>query len=307
MTLLSVAQDTATNAENSVRLTEARLKGQVAPRTDLTQAQGVLADAQSSMAQQRTAIAQDLNALQQLVGAPVDTALLPKSVDELGPAFALIPAGVDSSVLLRRPDVMQAEYELKAANANIGVARAELFPDITITGLTGVASNALSALFKSGSYAYSAGANLDLPIFQAGAGMANVRLSKAQRDAAVATYEKAIQTAFHDTADALARQGTIDDQLTAERLSVTAAQDTVRLSDARYKAGVDSFLTNLVAQRSLFSARQSLANAQLTSATNRVALYQALGGGDGTVKLRYAGRQQASGPSRSQGATRRKS
>lgn len=281
-TLLAIAQDTAANAQNSVRLTQARLQGQVAPRTDLTQAQGVLADAQASIALQRTAIAQDLNALQQLVGAPIDPALLPKSVDELGAAFALIPAGVDSSVLLGRPDVMQAELTLKAANANIGAARAALFPNISITGLAGVASTALSSLFESGSYAYSAGANLGLPIFQAGAGVANVRLSKAQRDAALASYEKAIQVAFRDTADALARQGTIEDQLAAQRSSVAAAQDTSTLSEARYRAGVDSFLTSLVAQRSLFTARRSLTSVQLTSAVNRVALYQALGGGDGT-------------------------
>jgi multidrug efflux system outer membrane protein len=281
MTLLAIAQDTAANAQNSVRLTQARLEGQVAARTDLAQAQGVLSDAQASIALQRTAIAQDVNALQLLVGAPVDAGLLPKSVDEIGPAFALIPAGVDSSVLLARPDVMAAEYDLRAANADIGAARAALFPSISITGLAGVASNALSSLFESGAYAYSAGANLGLPIFQAGAGVAGVRLSQAQRDAAVASYERSIQAAFRDTADALARQGTIEDQLTAQRASVAAAQDTARLSEARYRAGVDSFLTSLVAQRQLFTARRALANVQLTSAVNRVDLYRALGGGAG--------------------------
>jgi multidrug efflux system outer membrane protein len=279
-TLLQIAQDTAANAQNSVRLTSARLAGKVAPRTDLSQAQGVLADAQARIAEQTTAIAQDLNALQLLLGAPVDPALLPKSIDETAAAFALIPAGVDSSVLLGRPDVIQAEYGLKAANANIGAARAALFPSISITGLAGVASSALTALFESGAFTYSAAANLSVPIFQGGAGVAGVAQSKAERNAALASYERAIQSAFRDTADALARQGTLEAQLTAQRAAVAAAQDTDRLTAARYRAGVDTFLTSLVAQRSLYSARQSLAAVELTSAINRVALYRALGGGD---------------------------
>jgi len=278
-TLLSVAEATAASAQKSVDLTQARLTGKVAPRTDLTQAQGVLADAQAAIAEQRTAVAQDLNALQLLVGAPVDVALLPKSVDELDAAFALLPAGVDSSVLLRRPDVIQAEYELRAANANIGAARAALFPTISLTGTVGLASNALSSLFSGGSYAYSAGANLALPIFQGGAGVAGVAGAKAQRDAALATYERSIQSAFRDVADALARQGTLQDQLTAQRNALTAAEDTDRLTDARYRAGVDTFLTSLVAQRSLYNARRAMASVLLTNAANRVAVYRALGGG----------------------------
>lgn len=277
-TLLAIAEDTAASAQNSVRLTQARLEGQVAPRTDLSQAQGVLADAQASIAEQKTAVAQDLNALQLLIGAPVDPALLPRSIDETDAAFALVPAGVDSSVLLRRPDVIQAEYALKAANANIGAARAALFPSISITGLAGVASGALNALFEGGAFTYSAGANLALPIFQGGAGMAGVAQSKAQRDAALASYEKAIQAAFRDTADALARQGTLETQLTAQRAALAAAQDVDRLTEARYRAGVDSFLTSLVAQRSLYAARRSMTAVQLTGAVNRVALYRALGG-----------------------------
>ena len=189
-----------------------------------------------------------------------------------------MPAGVDSSVLLRRPDVLQAEFELKAANANIGAARAALFPRITLTGLAGVASNALGSLFESGSYSYSAGANLALPIFQGGAGVAGVAQSKAERDAALASYERSIQAAFRDTADALARQGTLTAQMSAQTAALAAATDAARLTEARYRAGVDSFLTSLVAQRSLFSARRAMTNVQLTDAINRVALYRALGG-----------------------------
>ena len=276
--LLAIAKDTAANAQNSVRLTQARLEGKVAARTDLAQAQGVLADAQASIAEQTAAMAQDLNALQLLIGAPVDPALLPASIEDAGSAFALVPAGVDSSVLLRRPDVLQAEFELKAANANIGAARAALFPRITLTGLAGVASNALGSLFESGSYSYSAGANLALPIFQGGAGVAGVAQSKAERDAALASYERSIQAAFRDTADALARQGTLTAQMSAQTAALAAATDAARLTEARYRAGVDSFLTSLVAQRSLFSARRAMTNVQLTDAINRVALYRALGG-----------------------------
>lgn len=146
--LLAIARDTAASAQRSVTLTRARLEGGIAPRTDLRQAEQVLATAQADLAQQTTAVAQDVNALQLLVGAPIDTALLPKSIDEASPTIATLPAGLDSGILLRRPDVVQAEYELRAANAQIGAARAALFPRISLTGLVGFASTALSSLFS---------------------------------------------------------------------------------------------------------------------------------------------------------------
>ena len=276
--LLKIAQDTAANAENSVRLTRARLEGGIAPRTDLRQAEQVLEGARADLAQQRTALAQDVNALQLLVGAPIDPALLPASLDEAAPTIAELPAGLDSSVLLRRPDVVQAEYQLRAANAEIGAARAALFPRISLTGLLGLASNALTGLFSGDGFNWSAGASGDYSIFNAGAGRANVRLSEAQRDAAVATYERAIQSAFREVADALARRGTITEQLRATEAQANAAADTFRLTEARYRGGIDTFLSSLDAQRSLYSARRTLVATRLVQASNLVTLYRTLGG-----------------------------
>jgi len=276
--LLTIAQDTALSAEKSVRLTDARLRGGIAPRTDLRQAQQILETANADLAQQRTALAQDVNALQLLVGAPVEATLLPASIDQAQATIATLPAGVDSSVLLRRPDVVQAEYELRATNAEIGAARAALFPRISLTGLLGFASTALSSLFTGGAFNYSVAPSVSYPIFRAGAGIANVRYSQAQRDAALATYEKSIQTAFRETADALARQGTLADQLRANRNFAAAARDTLTLTNARYRGGIDTFLTSLDAQRSYYTAQRTLIATELVGATNKVTLYQVLGG-----------------------------
>jgi multidrug efflux system outer membrane protein len=276
--LLKIAQDTAASAQKSVELTQKRLNGGIAPRTDLRQAQLTLDTAKADVANQTTLLAQDVNALQLLVGAPIDPANLPNSIDEAGATLAELPAGLDSSILLRRPDVVEAEYQLRAANAEIGAARAALFPKISLTGLVGFVSNALGALFAGGAFNWQAGGAATYPIFRAGAGKANVDVTKAQRDAAVATYEKTIQTAFREVADALARRGTITDQLTATRDQLDAAADNYKLSDMRYRGGIDSYLDSLVAQRSLYSAQQTLINTQLIRASNMVTLYRALGG-----------------------------
>jgi multidrug efflux system outer membrane protein len=276
--LLRIAQDTAASAERSVQLTQARLRGGIAPRTDLRQAQQILFTAQSDLAELRTAVAQDVSALQLLVGAPIDPALLPGSVEEILPTVAAPPAGLDSTILLRRPDVVQAEYTLRAANAEIGAARADLFPRISLTGLVGFTSSALSALFSNGAFNYSVAPAVSYPIFRAGAGRAGVAYSQAQRDAALSDYERTIQIAFRETADALARQGTIVDQRVADGNLVDAAQDTFRLTEARYRGGVDTFLSSLDAQRSLYTAQRSLVATQLADASNRVTLYRVLGG-----------------------------
>jgi len=276
--LLKIARDTAASAQRSVTLTKARLDGGIAPRTDLDQASNVLQTALSDVAQQTTAVAQDVNALQLLVGAPVDPALLPGSIDEAAPTVAELPAGLDSGVLLRRPDVVQAEYELRATNAEIGAARAQLFPKVTLTTLLGFASSALTNLFSGGAFNYSVAPSASYPIFRAGAGKATVAQSEAQRDAALASYEKAIQTAFREVADALARRGTIADQERAQRALTAAASDNFKLSDARYRGGIDTFLNSLDAQRSLYAAQRSLVATELTKATNLVTLYRTLGG-----------------------------
>ena len=288
--LLKIAQDTVASSQRSVTLTNARLRGGVAPRTDLRQAQQILFTAQSDLAQQRTALAQDVNSLQLLVGAPVDPSLLPASIEQALPTVATLPAGLDSSILLRRPDVVESEYQLRATNAEIGAARAELFPKISLTGILGFASTSLTSLFSRGAFNYSVAPSVSYPIFRAGAGIAGVAYSKAQRDAALATYEKTIQTAFQETADALARQGTIADQLKANQNFSAAALDTYRLSDARYRGGIDTFLNSLDAQRSLYTAQRNLVATQLVGASNRVTLYRVLGG-DSTLEATAGGPQ----------------
>jgi multidrug efflux system outer membrane protein len=276
--LLAIAEDTAASAQRSVSLTRARLEGGIAPRTDLRQAELVLRGAEASVARQRTALAQDVNLLQLLAGAPIDPRLLPASIEQAAPTVHPLPAGVSSLVLLRRPDVMQSEYQLRAANAEIGAARAALFPSISLTGLLGIASSSLTGLFSGGSFGWNASADATYPIFRAGAGVANVRLNEAERDAAVANYQKAIQTAFREVSDALARQGTAGDELRAREAQRAAAADNYRLSEARYRAGIDNFLLTLDSQRTYFAAQQTLVQMRLESATNLVDLYRALGG-----------------------------
>ena len=279
--LLKIAEDTAANARENVRLTRARLDGGVAPRTDLRQAEQILATAEDSIAQQKTALAQDENLIRLLVGADIDRTLLPASLTDVTPRIASLPAGVNSQILLRRPDVIEAEYRLRAANADIGVARARLFPTISLTGLLGFASDALSSLFDNGSFNWSAGSDASATIFDFGARRAGVDATKAQRDAALASYEGAIQTAFREVADALAVQGTISERVRAAAANSEAAADTAMLTDARYKGGVDSFLASLDAQRSLYSARRSEIGTQLLLVQTRIALFRALGGDSG--------------------------
>ena len=276
--MVQIAEQTAASAEKSVWLTRARLEGGIAPRTDLRQAEQILNQARADLANLRSQVAQDVNLLQLLVGAPIDARLLPRSIDEATPTIAELPAGLSSYVLLRRPDVMQAEYQLLAANAEIGAARAALFPRISLTGLLGLASSSLSGLFSGGTFGWSGSADATYPIFRAGAGKATVRLTEAQRDAAIFTYQKAIQTAFREVADALARRGTIDDQLRARQAQQDAAADNYMLSDARYREGIDDFLSTLDAQRSYYFAQQTLVQSKLTAASNLVDLYEALGG-----------------------------
>ena len=276
--LLRIAEDTVANAEKSVRLTRARLQGGIAPRTDLRQAEQILEGARADAADQKTALAQDVNLLRLLVGAEVDPGLLPPSIDQAAPTVRELPAGLDSLVLLRRPDVVEAEYQLRAANAQIGAARAALFPRITLTGLLGLASTSLAGLFSGGAFQWSPGSDVTYTIFQGGAGRANVRLTEAQRDAAVAEYQRTIQQAFREVADALARRGTIGEQLRARQSQREAAADTYLLTEARYRNGIESFLGSLDAQRSYYSAQRTLVLSRLEAATNLVDLYRSLGG-----------------------------
>lgn len=276
--LLAIAQRTAAAARQSVALTRTRLDGGIVPRTDLRQAEITLSTAEADIAAQTTAVAQDLNALQLLVGAPVDPANLASGIEEAGSGLREVPAGLDSTILLRRPDVLQAEWQLRAATADIGAARAALFPRINLTTLLGFAAPGLGSLFDGGNFSYQAGADATYSIFRAGAGKANVALSEAQRDAALAAYRKAIQSAFADVADTLARRGTIDRQLSASSAGREAAADNARLAELRYRGGVTSYLESLTAQQALYSAERSLVNVQRLRAINLVALYRSLGG-----------------------------
>ena len=276
--LLAVAIETEASAARSVDLTRARLTGGVAPRSDLRQAETVLNQARSDRANLTTLVAQDRNALELLVGAPVADADLPASIESVDGFLSEVPAGLDSQILLRRPDVVQAEHLLRAANAEIGAARAAFFPSIKLTALAGVASPALSALFNGDNFVWSAQAAAAQTLFDGGANRGNLAAAKARRDLAVAQYQQSIQTAFREVADALARRGTIGDQMAAQLALEDAARDNLGLEEARYKAGIDPFLVALISQRTLYSAQQSLAETRLTRADNLVTLYRTLGG-----------------------------
>ncbi|EIZ80607.1 RND efflux system outer membrane lipoprotein [Novosphingobium sp. Rr 2-17] len=282
--LLAIAQATVTNAQSSVTLTQARLSGGVAPRTDVRQAEQVLETARGDVATQTAALAQDINQIRLLVGDEFDRSLLPASMDEVIAGLGEVPAGTSSQVLLRRPDVVEAEYTLRAANADIGVARAQLFPTISLSALIGLSSTALSSLFSGASQTASFGADGSWSIFNAGGKVANVEISKAKRDAALSSYEKAIQTAFQETADALADQGTLGERLRSARAYTAASQDSATLTEASYREGISSSLDNLDAQRSLYTARKTEVSVRLAAASNRITLYRVLGGDQSTAQ-----------------------
>lgn len=278
--LLAIAEQTVASAERTVALTRARVTGGIVARTDLRQAETVLRQAEADRADLTALVQQDRNALQLLVGATVTDAELPPAIESVETLIADVPANLDSRILLARPDVVQAEYTLRAANARIGAARAAFFPTISLTGIVGFASSALGSLFSGDTLVWNAGVDAGVPIFQGGALTGNLESIRARRDAAVAQYRQTIQTAFREVADALARRAVIADQLRAQQGLVEAAADTLRLSEARYREGIDPFLTTLDAQRTLYSARRALASARLVRANNLVELYRSLGGGE---------------------------
>jgi multidrug efflux system outer membrane protein len=277
--LLAIAKDTRKSGAATVALTRARFASGVASALDVSQAETVEEQARFDVGRLTTLVAQDRNALELVVGAPVADDLLPPDIDSDGVVLSRLPAGLPATVLLARPDVVQAEDQLKAANANIGVARAAFFPDISLTGSGGVTSLALSTLFRSSALTWSFAPTITQPIFDFGANRGNLTQARAQRDAAVATYEKAIQTAFREVADALAQRGTIEEQLAAQAALTASSQEAYRLSEARYERGSDTFLNALVAERTFYAARQTLAQTRLARAANLVSLYTTLGGG----------------------------
>ncbi|QKS02232.1 efflux transporter outer membrane subunit [Sphingomonas sp. CL5.1] len=276
---LALAQDTLKTFEQTLELTRAQFRIGVASELEARQAETNYQGARNDIAALRTRIAQDQNALDLLAGAPVAADLLPAGLGEGQVTLDALPGGLSSQVLLRRPDVLQAEHQLIAENANIGAARAAFFPTISLTATLGTVSTALSGLFAGGSFTYTGAPTATLPLFDGGRNAGNLAYAKASRDAAVATYEKSIQSAFREVADALALRGTIGEQVAAQGARVEAARVAARLSDARYRAGVDSFLTALDAQRIAYAAQQQLQTTRLARASNLVELYRALGGG----------------------------
>ncbi|SFJ32155.1 outer membrane protein, multidrug efflux system [Sphingomonas sp. NFR04] len=276
---LAIAQNTLKAFQQSLDLTRAQFRIGTASELESRQAETSYESARNDVATAQTRIAQDINALQLLTGAPVAAELLPETLGDAKATIDALPGNVPSEVLLRRPDVLQAEHELIAQNANIGAARAAFFPRISLTATVGTISATLGKLFGSGSDTYSVSPSASVNIFDFGKNQANLDYYRAAREGAVATYQKTIQTAFREVADALAQRGTIEEQLRAQSARANAAEVAARLSDARYRAGVDSFLTVLDSQRSAYAAEQSLVTTRLTRASNLVTLYRTLGGG----------------------------
>ena len=277
---LTVARSTLQSREQTLALARSREQQGIGTTLEVAQAQTLQASARSDVAAYQTTLAQATNALQLLVGAPVAAADLPTTLGNGDAVLSQLPVGLDSAVLLRRPDVLSAEHQLRAANANIGAARAALFPTISLTGLLGLASGSLGGLFdQAGTFNWGLSGSATQTLFDGGARAGNLAAARARTVAAVAIYEKAVQGAFSDVANALARRGTIDEQMAAQEANLAAAEQAAAISDARYRTGVDTWLVALDAARTAYAARQSLVATRLERATNMVTLYEVLGGG----------------------------
>ena len=277
---LALAQQTMTSAADSLKIVQRQQQIGTAAATDVSSAMSVYQQARASVASYQTLVTQDKNAINLLAGQTVADSLLPGTLESLGEnTITLVPAGVASSVLLKRPDIQEAEHNLLSANANIGAARANFFPTISLTASAGVGSDSLSSLFSHGMSVWSFAPSISLPLFSGGSNMAQLRYAEAEKKGLIATYEKTIQSAFKDVADALARRQTLGEQLDAQRQYVAAEQQTFDVAMKRYQAGVGDYLTALTAQRTLWSAQQTLIELQQTELDNRITLWQSLGGG----------------------------
>jgi multidrug efflux system outer membrane protein len=275
--LLELTRDTLAADVQSLHLTTRNREAGKSSALEQAQAQTSVDSSRANLARYQRQVAQDLNSLTLLVGAPVPDSLPARPL--ASDLVQQLPAGLPSDLLQRRPDILQAEYKLKAANANIGAARAAFFPSVSLTANAGTSSRDLSGLFGAGSGAWTFQPQISLPIFNAGSLRASLDYSKLQKDVAVAEYEKSIQTAFQEVADGLAARSTYQQQLQAQRDLVAATQTYYNLAQNRYKNGVDSSLTFLDAQRSLFSSQQGLITDRLAQLVAEVNLYTALGGG----------------------------
>lgn len=278
--LLRLAIDTRDSQKQSYDLTKLRFDQGVSSEIELHRSETAWREAEVDIARQTRRVAQDRNALALLVGEPLPSGSGAGGNGIEAQTFAkTLPAGLPAELLARRPDVRAAEHALRAANANIGAARAAFFPSIELTGFHGSASDDLSALFESGTTSWSFVPTVRLPLFSGGANLAALDLANVRKRIEIARYEQAIQVAFREVADALAGRATLEQQLRAQEDLTRAAESSYRLADMRYRGGVDSYLGALIAQRDFYGARRALIQTRLEAATNLVQLYQALGGG----------------------------
>jgi len=274
---LQLAQSTLETQQAAYDLIRRRYEHGMATELDLRQAQTRVDAARVDIARYTQLVAQDENALNLLVSVPVPNDLLPEALSNVTPPKEISP-GTSSEVLLHRPDILYAEHLLKASNANIGAARAALFPRIRLTTAMGTASDELSGLFKAGRDTWNYSSQIVLPIFDARTWSA-LKTTKVEREIALAQYEKAIQAAFREVADALAQRGTVGDQMEAQQSLVNATAETYRLANLRYTKGIDSYLGVLDAQRSLYASQTGLIAIRLANLAYQVRLYAVLGGG----------------------------
>ncbi|WP_339540562.1 efflux transporter outer membrane subunit [Pseudomonas sp. RA_5y_Pfl1_P24] len=276
---LQLAEETLTSQQATYELTQSSFALGGSTALAVAQAQTTVESARVDVAGYQSQILQDRNALRLLVGSDIPDALLPGSRLQTAAALVQVPAELPSSLLQRRPDVLAAEHSLKSANIDIGAARAAFFPSISLTANAGSASSSLSNLFKAGSGAWTFAPSISVPIFDAGSNRATLDAAKVEKEIQVQTYQQTLQTAFKEVADALAVRSTLDQRLAAQQALTDASQKSFDLSDALYRAGSQSYLEALDAQRSLYSAQQDLITLRLAEQSNRVTLYKVVGGG----------------------------
>lgn len=276
---LALVRDTLKAYESSLDLIQQRFDAGAASELEVRQALGAVDAARAQEAQLLRRVAQDANGLQLLLGAPIPQTALPEGMPGRD-LLAELPVGLPAEVLQRRPDILAAEHRLRSANANIGAARAAFFPNISLTAAAGTASSDLTGLFDGGSGFWTFMPQIRLPIFNAGRLAASLDYAELQKDIAVADYEKAIQVAFREVSDGLAARQTFTSQLKAEQDLVDTTRRYLELADQRYRAGVESYLTVLDAQRTLLGARQQFLGSRLAQLSSEIGLYKALGGGD---------------------------
>ncbi|MEN6669010.1 efflux transporter outer membrane subunit [Psychrobacter sp. B38] len=276
---LKLAEATVESREQSLFIAGKRFEAGIDPRLPSLQASASLETAKLAVLRAQSSILQSRNALQFLVGGPIPTNLIPTPAVSNITNQQIFNAGLPSELLRYRPDVLQAEYNLKAAGANIAVARASYFPSISLASSVGVSSDNLDNLFKSGSFGWSFGPSISVPIFDAGRLDANYDVARIEREQTLAGYENSIQTAFREVSDVLATRATLGEQLESQYRLQDNFEQTYQIADARFKAGIDNYLDVLDAQRSLFSTQQGILDLELQKLISQIELYQVLGGG----------------------------